>query len=143
MMKVVVRRATEITNIVFTNFKAFSDGCSAQFKSQFCVADLTKIPEILMGNPGGVAETHFFESDEGKSDSDTVGSLEKLDIERIILGNPNIVINGASELVAALKIRRGSAAESASLKLQFRYVVLFSDSTLKTVSYTHLRAHET
>ena len=63
---------------------------------------------------------HFFKLDERKSDSDTVGSLEKLDIERIILANPNIVLNGAEELVAALNLKRGGVVESASLKLQFR-----------------------
>jgi hypothetical protein len=31
------------------------------------------------------------------------------------------VINGAGELVDALKLKRGSAPESASLKLKFRF----------------------
>ena len=44
-----------------------------------------------------------------------MGSLEKLDIQRIILRNPNIVINGARELMDALKLKRGSVAESAML----------------------------
>ena len=100
------KRAIEIvaerTGLTFSHTIRFSDGCGAQFKSQFCVADLTNSPNILLQCPEGSSEAHYFASHEGKSESDTAGSLEKLRAERLILRNKNLVITESKHLVEAM-----------------------------------------
>ena len=52
----------------------FSDGCSAQFKSGFAAADLFDAPDVFDITS---ASFNFFESHEGKSTSDSIGSIVK------------------------------------------------------------------
>ena len=81
------RRIVEIlmekTGMSFLNIIRFSDGCGAQFKSRFCVADLCQMPGKVLSseNMDCKVQAHYFASHEGKSDSDTAGSLEKLRAE--------------------------------------------------------------
>ena len=99
------KRAVEIvkekTGLQFKKAIRFSDGCGAQFKSRFCVADLCSVPEKVLGSSDGHASYHYFESNEGKSESDTAGSNFKVRVESIILKNPDLVINSSSDLQAA------------------------------------------
>ena len=65
-----------------TKWIRYSDGCGGQFKSGFCVADLLEAPETFQ-----VTDTtfNFFESHEGKSCSDSIGSIVKCAFMRGIL----------------------------------------------------------
>ena len=56
------------------NWIRYSDGCSAQFKSGFAIADMFESKELF--NLNGVS-FNFFESHEGKSVSDSIGSIVK------------------------------------------------------------------
>ena len=71
-------------------------------------------------------EAHFFASHEGKSDSDTAGSLEKLRAQRIMLRNKNLVITNAAQLVQAMHDHDSSVENSATAKYSFRVVEEFS-----------------
>ena len=57
-----------------TSWKRFSDGCGAQFWSQFVIANLFEMKETL-----GLQQISYdrFEANEGKSVSDTLGSIAK------------------------------------------------------------------
>ena len=92
----------ERTGLVFNRLIRVSDGCSAQFKSRFAIADLCHVGERLLGKPGATAEFVYFESNEGKSESDTAGSAVKLMVERMLLRNNNLAITCAKELVEEL-----------------------------------------
>ena len=122
------KRAVEIvkerTGNSFSHSIRFSDGCGAQFKSQFCVADLTKSPNIILQSPDGSSEAHFFASHEGKSESDTAGSLEKLRAERLILRNKDLVITEANHLVDAMNGETEDVSSSTQ-KYSFRVVESF------------------
>ena len=72
------------TGCSFFKVVIFSDGCSAQFKSRFCNADLCELPVKVLGMENGSVqledgsvrvEAHYFASHEGKSDSGTIISL--------------------------------------------------------------------
>ena len=52
----------------------FSDGCGAQFKSGYAAADLIHAPKVFDITS---ASFNFFESHEGKSISDSIGSIVK------------------------------------------------------------------
>ena len=60
----------------------YSDGCSAQFKSGYVAADLFNAPETFQINN---ATFNFFESHEGKSTSDSIGSIVKCAFIRGVL----------------------------------------------------------
>ena len=83
-VKAFKRRILEILNscpvLSFIKIIKFKDGCSAQFKSIFCNADLCQMMMDLStsADKDCSVEAPFFASHEGKSDSDTAGSLEKL-----------------------------------------------------------------
>ena len=62
-----------------------SDGCGAQFKSQFCVADFCEAGGRVLGKPGAKVSFIYFESNEGKGESDAHGLVEKMQIERMVL----------------------------------------------------------
>ena len=98
------KRAVDIvgerTGLKFSKIIRFSDGCGAQFKSRFCVTDLCSLPEVILGNVNGTASFHYFESHEGKSESDTAGSNFKVRVQSMILKNTNLVITCARDLVA-------------------------------------------
>ena len=96
-----VKILEEKTYLKFTRIIRFSDGCGAQFKSRFAVADLVFTSERLLGQigNGAVSSWHYFESNEGKSESDTAGSNFKVQIECMILKNHKLVITSARELV--------------------------------------------
>ena len=64
----------EKLNRPLTNWVRYSDGCKGQFKSGYCVADLFKATEKFNIKN---ATFNFFESHEGKSTSDTIGSIVK------------------------------------------------------------------
>ena len=123
------RRIVEIvkqrTGILFKKIIRFSDGCGAQFKSRFCVADLCQMSGEVLGldpSQGGKVQAHFFASHEGKSDSDTAGSLEKLRAERILLRNTEMVVTNAAQLVAAIQGSAPPSEDSATAKYSFRIV---------------------
>ena len=69
------------TGLKFKKFIRLSDGCGAQFKSHFCVADLCSVPAEILGEVGGEAQFHYFESNERKSESDTAGSNFKVRVQ--------------------------------------------------------------
>ena len=99
-------RAIEIvkekTGLQFDSLVRFSDGCGAQFKSRFCVADLCVAGEKLLGMEGARVCFAYFETNEGKSESDTRGSHEKVRVERMVLRNPDLTIASAGQLVKEL-----------------------------------------
>ena len=64
------------------------------------MANLVQMPAKVLDEAqveDSIVEAHNFESHEGKSDSDTAGSLEKLRAERILLRNRNLVITNAAQ----------------------------------------------
>ena len=63
---------------------------------------------------------HYFASHEGKSDSDTAGSLEKLRAERVILRNKNLVITNAAQLIDAMTA--ATPKNSATAKYSFKVI---------------------
>ena len=125
-----VKVAEEQTGLTFNGFPRFSDGCGAQYKSQFCLADLTQVPQDVLHLENNLSSNaisfHYFASHEGKSESDSLGALDKLDASRMILKNPHLVINGAEEYVFEItKYRRSRGQDqdnfaSATEKFSFR-----------------------
>ena len=99
-------RAVEIlkdkTGLEFESLVRVSDGCGAQFKSRFCVADLCKAGERILGKSEADVKFVYFESNEGKGESDTRGSVFKMRSERMVLRDHNLVITSAKQLVQAL-----------------------------------------
>ena len=93
----------EKTGIKFMRVIRFSDGCGAQFKSRFAVPDLVFASERLLENNADISTWHYFESNEGKSESDTAGSHFKVRVERMLLKNNELVITSARELVDSYK----------------------------------------
>ena len=59
----------EDTGINVVNWARFSDGCGAQFRSQYCKRDLVKACDDLKLKS---ASFHYFEANEGKIISDAV-----------------------------------------------------------------------
>ena len=92
----------ERTGLDFHQLVRVSEGCGAQFKSQFCVADLCEAGARILGKPGAKASFIYFESNEGKGESDACGSVEKMRIKRMVLRDRKLVIHNAKELVEAL-----------------------------------------
>ena len=80
----------------------FSDGFGSQYKSRFCVADLCVVGGKLLGVEGASVCFAYFETNEGKSESDTRGSHDKVRVERMVLRNPDLTIASAAELVSEL-----------------------------------------
>ena len=78
------------------NWFRFSDGCGGQFKSRKCVADLFNDVEKFQLKQAGF---HLFESHEGTSASDSIGSWVKCAIRRGMLKDENIVIKTADDVV--------------------------------------------
>ena len=64
----------EKLNRPLRNWVRYSNGCKGQFKSGYCVADLFEATEKFNIKN---ATFNFFESHEGKSTSDTIGSIIK------------------------------------------------------------------
>ena len=73
-----------------------------QFKSWFCVADLCKAGERILGKSAADVKFVYFESNEGTGESDTRGSVFKMRSERMVLRDNNLVITCAKQLVEAL-----------------------------------------
>ena len=72
----------EKLNQPIKNWIRFSDGCGAQFKSGYAVADLFNAKETFKLEN---AWFNFFESNEGKNTSDSIGSIVKCAFLRAIL----------------------------------------------------------
>ena len=81
------------------NWKRFSDGCDGQFRSRFTVADLMKACERFDLQQ---ASFDFFEANEGKNISDTVGSIVKCGYVRAMHKHEQGVHN-ASDVVSVIK----------------------------------------
>ena len=92
----------ERTGLTFNRLVRFSDGCGAQFKSRFCVADLCSAGERLLGSAPAPVAFHYFESNEGKSESDAAGSALKLRAERMCLRDKELVLTCTAQLVEEL-----------------------------------------
>ena len=120
------KRAIEImearTNIKFTKFIQFSDGCGSQFKSQFSVADMCTLGHELFGDKSFPVIFNYFESNEGKSESDTIGANFKLRVENMILRNRDLVITTAEDLVKAY---HSHCDQGSTGKFQFNLVECF------------------
>ena len=58
----------------FKYWKRFSDGCDGQFRSRYTVADLMKAPKRFNCD---IVSFDYFEANEGKNISDTIGSIIK------------------------------------------------------------------
>ena len=58
----------------FTKLHHWSDGCASQYRSQYVNADIAKMSKDFFGLSGCEIVFHYFESNEGKSESDTCGS---------------------------------------------------------------------
>ena len=102
-------------------------GCGAQFKSRYCLADLCQMAEKVLCRTEEQSQeyqvqAHYFASHEGKSDSDTAGSLEKLRAERIMLRNTDLVVTNAAQLVSAIQGSTPPSDSSATAKYTFRVV---------------------
>ena len=85
------------------------------------------MPEKMLGleqeqNQECRVEAHYFASQEGKSDSDTAGSLEKLRAERIMLRNTDMVVTNTAQLVSAILGSAPPPDDSATAKYSFRIV---------------------
>ena len=78
MQKRAVSIVSEKTGITFTKFVQFSDSCGAQYKSCYCTADFCTCSERILGSKDLEAAFHYFESNEGKFESDTAGSIFKI-----------------------------------------------------------------
>lgn len=61
-------------NMTITDWLRFTDGCGAQFRSRFVNADLINAKSLFKLNNVGF---EYFEANEGKSVSDTIGSVVK------------------------------------------------------------------
>ena len=76
--KRIVEIVKEKTNCEFRKIVIFSDGCSAQFKSRFCLADFCEMSsKVLVTDPEDPScrvDIHYFASHEGKSDSESKAS---------------------------------------------------------------------
>ena len=72
------------------NWIRFSDGCGAQFKSGFVAADIFDAPTTFDIN---TVAFNFFASHEGKSASDSIGSIVKCAFVRGMLKNEQGVCN--------------------------------------------------
>ena len=68
----------------FKNWLRKSDGCSSQFKCRYSTAQLQNVNE-LVGKDSGKVEFQYFETDEGKSESDMAGALVKAYYEKGVL----------------------------------------------------------
>ena len=71
----------EDTGINVVNWARFTDGCGAQFRSQYCNGDLMKACDDLQLKS---ASFHYFEANEGKNISDAVGSIAKCAFMRAV-----------------------------------------------------------
>ena len=67
------------------NLARFFDTCSGQFRSQYCNWDL-KQKKTILNIPGNVKH-HYFEPNEGKNLSDTIGALAKQAFKRGMIKN--------------------------------------------------------
>ena len=68
----------------FKNWMRKSDGCSSQFKCKFTTAHLQNIDD-LVDKDAGKLEFQYFETDEGKSESDMAGALVKAYYEKGVI----------------------------------------------------------
>ena len=75
MQERAVSIVSEKTGITFTKFVHFSDSCGAQYKSCYCTVDFCTCSEPILGSKDLEAAFHYFESNEGKFESDTAGSI--------------------------------------------------------------------
>ena len=113
------------TGLFFKQIIRFTDGCGAQFKSRFCLADLCKMSGKVLDLDQSQkcrVQAHYFASHEGKSDSDTAGSLEKLRAERILLRNTDLVVTNAAQLVTAIQGSAPPPDSSATSKYSFKII---------------------
>ena len=81
---------SEKLNCPITNWIRYNDGCGAQFKSGYVVSDMFHAPKKF-----GIKTVtfNFFESHEGKSTSDSIGSIVKCAFIRGMLKNEQGVSN--------------------------------------------------
>ena len=86
----------EDTGKIADHWARFSDGCGAQFRSQFCNSDLIAAPRDLQVKS---ASFHFFEANEGKNISDSAGSIAKCAYMRAVSRREVEGITSASEVV--------------------------------------------
>ena len=77
-------------NRSFNHWIQYTDGCSGQFKSGYCIADLFEVSDQL-NIPN--AKFSYFESHEGKSTSDTIGSIVKGAFTRGVLKSDFGIVN--------------------------------------------------
>ena len=84
------------TGMTADHWTRFTDGCGAQFRSQYCNADLTNACDDLKLKS---ASFHYFEANEGKNISDAVGSIAKCAFMRAVARGEVEGIRSASEVV--------------------------------------------
>ena len=99
------------------SWKRFSDGCGAQFWSKFVIANSFKMKETL--NLQSLSY-HRFEANEGKSVSDTLGSISKCAFQRGILKKDEGIEN-LSDIIELIK----SELNVSTKKFSFFEVVPF------------------
>ena len=93
----------------------WSDQCAAQFKSQYTLRKLSQAPNSLGFSPeSGCVQWSYFETGEGKNDSDSLGSIAKLAYHRGVAKNRDISVRTASEVTKL--IRENIATTSAKLE---------------------------
>ena len=93
-----VKVCEEKTGLKFFKGGRFTDGCRAQYKSGFVVADQCSAGQRMFGQEYDMIYI-YYAGNEGKSESDTTGSNFKVRIDSMILRNPNLVMRCAAELV--------------------------------------------
>ena len=86
----------EDTSKLVEHWCRFTDGCGAQFRSQFCNRDLREAPVDLQLKS---ASFNYFEANEGKNISDAVGSIAKCAWMRAVSRKAVEGVTNASEVV--------------------------------------------
>ena len=106
------------------NWKRFSDGCGSQFWSRFVAADMVKMrTKLSLEN----ISYDRFEADEGKSLSDTLGSLTKCSYNRAIIKYDEGV-STLSDIVNLIQ----SEMKSSTKKFNFLVIEEFGDTMRET-----------
>ena len=98
----------------------WSDQCAAQFKSQYTLRKLAESPDALGFSSGnGTVQWSFFETGEGKNDSDSLGSIAKLAYHRGVAKNRDLSVRTGAQVT---KLIRENIAMT-STKLQFIEII--------------------
>ena len=110
---------------VFRNWLRKSDGCSSQFKSRFSTSQLLNMGDLLEKDLNKV-EFQYFETDEGKNESDMAGALVKSWYEKGVM-RPVEECHEAprttDEVVAVIQANMGDDLS----KIDFFHVEAFPD----------------